>query len=91
MGTGAPAGAIRPCAATYAALDTLSDSFTARASGLSFLLLPDNYARLEPYVQEFIAIAEAQFIQEPAPRHVANNAKPKWKVQAFKALAQQNV
>ena len=35
---------------TLPALDTLSNSFTAREPGLSFLHLPDNYACLEPYV-----------------------------------------
>jgi hypothetical protein len=76
-------GTVQP--PTLPALDTLSDSFTARESGLSFLLLPDNHARLELYIQEFIAAAQAQFVQEPAQRPTDSYAKPKWKVQAFEA------
>jgi hypothetical protein len=82
-------GTVQP--PTLPALDTLSDSFTARESGLSFLLLPDNYARLEPYAQAFIAAAQAQFIQAPARRSTAARAKLKWKVPACKVLAQQHV
>ena len=76
---------------TLPALDTLIDSFTAQQSGLSFATIQANYTRLEPYMQAFIATAQAQFIQKPGRRHATCNAKPKWKVQAFKAFTDQHV
>jgi hypothetical protein len=73
------------------ALDTLVDSFTAQKSGLSFATIQANHARLEPYTQAFIVAAQAQFIQKPNRWHAALSARPKWKVQAFKAFAEQHV
>jgi hypothetical protein len=68
-------GTVQPPA--LPALDMLGDSFTTREPGLSFLLLPDNHARLEPYVQEFIAAAKAQCIQTPGRQRPAANASTK--------------
>ena len=62
-------GAVQP--PTLPALGTLRDSFTAKESGLSFPLLPDNYVHLEPHAQAFIATAQAQFVQKLARQPAA--------------------